>query len=125
LGHAEVRRLKEHEQLEILPLGRMRGRTFNEAFIVIDEAQNMTVRKMRMALTRLGFGSRMVVTGDPSQIDLHEEEPSGLPHLLNMIADTDIALVHEFQGTNIIRSDVVARLEALYERAGMGRVRAA
>ncbi len=125
LGPAEVRRLKEREQLEILPLGRMRGRTFNDAFIVIDEAQNMTVRKMRMALSRLGLGSRMVVTGDPTQIDLHEEEPSGLPHLINMIADTDIALVHEFQGAHIIRSDVVARLEALYERAGMARVHAA
>lgn len=125
LGPAEVRRLKEREQLEILPLGRMRGRTFNDAFIVIDEAQNMTVRKMRMALTRLGFGSRMVVTGDPSQIDLHEEEPSGLPHLLSMLADTDIALVHEFQGAHIIRSDVVARLEALYERAGTAHVRVA
>jgi phosphate starvation-inducible PhoH-like protein len=125
LGPAEVRRLKEREQLEILPLGRMRGRTFNDAFIVIDEAQNMTVRKMRMALSRLGLGSRIVVTGDPTQIDLHEEEPSGLPHLINMIADTDIALVHEFQGAHIIRSDVVARLEALYERAGMAGVRAA
>jgi len=125
LGSAEVRRLKEREQLEILPLGRMRGRTFNDAFIVIDEAQNMTVRKMRMALSRLGLGSRMVVTGDPTQIDLHEEEPSGLPHLINMIADSDIALVHEFQGAHIIRSDVVARLEALYERAGMAGVRAA
>lgn len=125
LGAAEVRRLKEREQLEILPLGRMRGRTFNDAFIVIDEAQNMTIRKMRMVLTRLGFGSRMVVTGDPSQIDLHEDEPSGLPHLIDMIADTDIALVHEFQGAHIVRSDVVARLEALYERAGMTRVRAA
>jgi phosphate starvation-inducible PhoH-like protein len=120
LGSAEVRRMKEHEQLEILPLGRMRGRTFNDAFIVIDEAQNMTVRKMRMALTRLGLGARMVVTGDPTQIDLHDEEPSGLPHLLDLIADTDIALVHEFHGAHIVRSDVAARLDALYERAGMG-----
>ncbi len=125
LGAAEVKKLKEQERLEILPLGRMRGRTFHDAFIVIDEAQNMTVRKMRMALTRLGLGSRMVVTGDPSQIHLREEEPSGLPHLLDMIAETDVALVHEFHGAHIIRSDVVARLEALYERVGMGNARAA
>ncbi|MBL8537538.1 MAG: PhoH family protein [Hyphomonadaceae bacterium] len=120
LGPEEVKRLKEREQLEVLPLGRMRGRTFNDAYIVIDEAQDLTIRKMRMAVTRLGRGSRMVITGDPSHIDLHEEEPSGLPHILAMIAGTDLALVHEFDRPNIIRNDVVARLEALYAGEGTG-----
>ena len=117
LGHDEVQRLTQHGQLEILPLGRMRGRTFNDAFIVVDEAQNITVRKMRMVVTRLGRGSQMVLTGDPSHIELHEDEPSGLPHLLKLIAGANLALVHEFEGADIMRNDVVARLESLYARA--------
>jgi phosphate starvation-inducible PhoH-like protein len=123
LGHEEVRKLKEREQLLLTPLGRMRGRTFNEAFIVIDEAQNLTVRKMRMAVTRMGRASRMVITGDPTQVDLHEDEPSGLAHLLELVRGSDIALVHEFERPNIIRNDVVARLEALYAREGVGATR--
>lgn len=125
LGHEDVRKLKEREQLLLTPLGRMRGRTFNEAFIVIDEAQNLTVRKMRMAVTRMGRGSRMVITGDPTQVDLHEDEPSGLAHLLGLVRGSDIALVHEFERPNIIRNDVVARLEALYARDGVGAARGA
>jgi phosphate starvation-inducible protein PhoH and related proteins len=92
----------------------MRGRTFNQSFIVVDEAQNMTVRKMRMAVTRLGRASRMVVTGDPAQHDLPSGEPSGLTHILRLIGGTDLALVHQFQNLEIIRNDLVASIEALY-----------
>jgi phosphate starvation-inducible PhoH-like protein len=116
VGTDEIKRLVSHGLIEITPLGRMRGRTFNDSFIIVDEAQNMSIRKMRMAVTRLGRGSRMVITGDPDQIDLPGDEPSGLPHLLDLVAGTDIALVHQFTQRQIVRNEVVARLEALYRK---------
>jgi phosphate starvation-inducible PhoH-like protein len=103
----------------------MRGRTFGDAFIVIDEAQNMTVRKMRMVVTRLGRGARMVITGDPTQIELHEDEPSGLPHLLQLLAGKDLAYIHEFKDPHVTRDSIAARLEALYQSAGSTRMRVA
>lgn len=118
----EVNRLIESEQLEILPLGHMRGRTFNDAFIVVDDAQNISIRRMRMVVTRLGRGSRMVLAGDPAQVHLHEDEPSGLAHLLNLIGGADFALVHEFEPSSIIRNEVVAQLETLYARDGRARI---
>jgi phosphate starvation-inducible PhoH-like protein len=116
IGRADTRRRIEQGLIEIMPLGRMRGRTFNETFVVVDEAQNMTVRNMRMAVTRLGRGSCMVVTGDPVQNDLPIGETSGLTHLLGMIAGTDLAAVHRFQNIEIIRNNLVARIETLYSR---------
>ncbi len=110
----EVRRLQEVKRLEVMPLGRMRGRTFQNAFIVIDEAQNMDVRRMRMAVTRLGQGSRMVLTGDPSHVDLRDPGSSGLQHLINLVADRDFAKTFRFTPRQIVRNPVVAELEALY-----------
>jgi phosphate starvation-inducible PhoH-like protein len=118
IGHKEIDRLVEQRMLQMMPLGRMRGRTFNEAFVIVDEAQNMTVRKMRMVLTRIGRGSRIVLTGDPTQADLLGDEVSGLGHLLELIQGTDIATVQRFESRQIIRNKIVARLESLYERAG-------
>jgi phosphate starvation-inducible PhoH-like protein len=118
VGHEGLKRLTERGQITIMPLGQLRGRTFNESFVVIDEAQNMTVSKMRMAVTRLGRASRMVVTGDPAQTDLPGAEPSGLTHLLQLIAGTDLARIHKFENREIIRNDLVARLEALYSGEG-------
>ncbi|MDR3509803.1 MAG: PhoH family protein [Caulobacteraceae bacterium] len=118
IGHDEIRRMTEHGLIRILPLGALRGRTFNNSFIILDEAQNMTVRKMRMAVTRMGAGSRMVVTGDLRQVDLPEGEVSGLSHLLQLISGTDVAAVHQFQTQQIIRNEIVAQLEALYGHAG-------
>jgi phosphate starvation-inducible protein PhoH and related proteins len=125
IGRDDTRRRMDQGLIEIMPLGRMRGRTFNETFVVVDEAQNMTVRKMRMAVTRLGRGSRMVVTGDPVQDDLPNGETSGLTHLLGMIAGTDLAVVHQFQNIEIIRNDLVARIETLYSREDGVDIRAA
>jgi phosphate starvation-inducible PhoH-like protein len=122
IGVAETRRLIDQGLVEIMPLGRMRGRTFNQSFIVVDEAQNMTVRKMRMVVTRLGRASCMVITGNPEQNDLRGDETSGLTHLLNLIAGTDLAVVHRFQNQEIIRTELVARIETLYaqeDRTGM------
>ena len=114
LGHDEMRRRIDHGFIEIVPLGRLRGRTFNECVIVIDDAQNMTIRNMRMALTRMGHGSRMIVTGDPGQSALAVDEPSGLNHILSLICDTSLALVHRFNVHQIVRNDLVAKIEALY-----------
>jgi phosphate starvation-inducible PhoH-like protein len=95
-------------------MGRLRGRTFNNTFVIVDEAQNTTAGKMRMAVTRIGHGTRMVITGDPAQIDLHDKESSGLPHLLRLIEGTHIASVHKFGNKQIVRSDLVRRLEEIY-----------
>lgn len=125
IGRDETNRQIEHGLLDIVPLGRMRGRSFNESFILIDEAQNMNKQKMRMALTRLGRNSRMVVTGDPAQTVLPGDELSGLTHVLRLLSGTDIALVHQFQNHQIIRNDVVAKLESLYSDEDHPEVRAA
>lgn len=114
VGYQKFTELTEEKKLELVPLGHMRGRTFNDAFIIIDEAQNMTIRKMRMAVTRIGRSSRMVVTGDPAHVDLRGDEPSGLVHLLDLLKGTDIAKVHLFENSQIIRNNIVARLEELY-----------
>lgn len=125
IGRDETKRQIEHGLLEITPLGRMRGRSFNECFILVDEAQNMGKKMMRMALTRLGRNSRMVVTGDPAQVALAGDEPSGLPHILKHIAGTDIALIHQFQNYQIIRNATVARIEAIYSGEDDPEIRAA
>ncbi len=114
VGYQKFTELTEEKKLELVPLGHMRGRTFNDAFIIIDEAQNMTIRKMRMAVTRIGRSSRMVVTGDPAHVDLRGDEPSGLVHLMDLLKGTDIAKVHHFENSQIIRNSIVARLEELY-----------
>lgn len=114
IGYQPFNHLVEQRKLELLPLGHMRGRTFNNAFVIVDEAQNMTVRKMRMAVTRIGQASRMVVTGDPAHVDLQGDETSGLAHLIGLLQGTDIAKIHHFENSQIIRNSFVARLEALY-----------
>lgn len=114
IGHHRFTALVEERKLVLVPLGQMRGRSFNNAFIILDEAQNMTVRKMRMAVTRIGRASRMVVTGDPTHIDLRGDETSGLVHLLSLLQGTDIAKVHHFENSQIVRNRIVARLEELY-----------
>ncbi|HNM71328.1 MAG TPA: PhoH family protein, partial [Flavobacteriales bacterium] len=89
----------------------VRGRTFNDCFVIIDEAQNMTVRKMRTIVTRIGRGSRMVLTGDPSHVDLRDDEPSGLNHLIQLVEHAGIAAIHCFDDSRIVRNSVAAHLE--------------
>lgn len=115
-GYDRFHHLVEKRQVELMPLGHLRGRTFNDSFIIIDDAQNMSVRRLRMAVTRMGYGSRMVITGDPSNVDMLGDEPSGLGHLLEMLIGTDIATVHRFEKSQIIRDKIVARIEDLYDR---------
>ena len=118
ISHKEIQDLLAHRKLELTPLGLMQGRTFKDSFIVIDEAQNMPVNKMRMAVTRMGSKSRTVVTGDPSHVDIRTGEPSGFLHLLEMVQRTDIARIHRFANKEIIRNETVARLEDLYAENG-------
>src|SRR6185436_6567929 len=89
LGYEKVGRMLERNIIEIAPLAFMRGRTLNEAFIILDEAQNTTTEQMKMCLTRLGYGSKAVVTGDVTQIDLPQGKMSGLKEAAKVLADVE------------------------------------
>lgn len=117
LGPAEVERRKERKEIEVVPLAFMRGRTLKNAFVVIDEAQNATIPQMKMVLTRLGRGSRMVVTGDPSQSDLDHRTPSGLPHAMSILEDVEGVSIQRLTARDVVRHEMVARVIAAYERA--------
>ena len=98
------------------PLAFMRGRSLNESFIILDEAQNTTVEQMKMFLTRMGFGSKSVVNGDITQIDLPSEKKSGLEHALNVVSDIDkIASVH-FSHKDVVRHRIVQEIVEAYEK---------
>ncbi len=108
--------LIEQGVIEIAPLAFMRGRTFNDAFVILDEAQNTTAEQMKMFLTRLGFGSRFVVTGDPTQTDLPSGR-SGLAGVRGILEGIeDIAFV-ELNGSDVVRHGLVAKIVAAYEAA--------
>ncbi len=102
--------------IEVAPLGFMRGRTLNNSFVILDEAQNTTQEQMKMFLTRLGFNSQMVVTGDITQIDLPREQRSGLVAVRDILDDVkDIAFVN-FGGEDVVRHKLVQRIVAAYEK---------
>jgi len=124
LGAQEVDRRRERREIEVAPLAFMRGRTLKNAFVVVDEAQNATIAQMKMVLTRLGRGSRMVVTGDPSQTDLPERTASGLSHALGLLAGVTGVSVQTLSGEDIVRHDLVARILEAYDRDPAGRGRA-
>jgi phosphate starvation-inducible PhoH-like protein len=113
-GDQIVRRL-ESEQIEIAPVAFMRGRTLSNAFIIIDEAQNTTAVQMKMLLTRLGEGSRMVVTGDLSQIDLPKGVKSGLADATQALAGIDEVGVTNFSDVDVVRHDLVTRIVRAYD----------
>lgn len=117
MGFDRVNKAFERGQLEIAPLAFMRGRTLNHAFVILDEAQNTTREQMKMFLTRMGFGSRCVVTGDVSQIDLPKGVPSGLvdaAHVLHQVPG--IAFTH-FTSADVVRHPLVARIVEAYDAA--------
>ena len=117
MGFDRVNKAFERGQLEIAPLAFMRGRTLNHAFVILDEAQNTTKEQMKMFLTRMGFGSRCVVTGDVSQIDLPAGVPSGLvdaAHVLRKVPG--IAFTH-FTSADVVRHPLVARIVEAYDAA--------
>ena len=118
MGAEQVLRLIERNVIEIAPLAFMRGRSLNESFVILDEAQNTTVPQMKMFLTRIGFGSRAVVTGDITQMDLPTEQESGLKNAAVILQGVDgIAFTH-FTPKDVVRHPLVQRIVEAYEADG-------
>lgn len=111
----EILRLRERGTIEIAPLAYMRGRTLNHAFIILDEAQNCTSQQMLMFLTRLGHGSKAVITGDPTQVDLPSNKKSGLAVAMRILHRVHGITVMEFQKRDVVRHHLVQRIVAAYE----------
>lgn len=105
----------ENNVIEIAPLAFMRGRTLSNSFVILDEAQNCTTMQMKMFLTRLGEGSKMVITGDPSQVDLPRGEKSGLMDASYLLRKVDEIKQITFQGEDVVRRDLVAKIVAAYD----------
>ena len=117
LGFEQVMKLIERSVIEIAPLAFMRGRTLNDAFIILDEAQNTTIEQMKMFLTRIGFGSTAVVTGDTSQIDLPKHVTSGLRHALGVLESVEGIGITEFSARDVVRHPMVQRIVTAYAKA--------
>ena len=115
LGFERVTRLMERSVIEVAPLAFMRGRTLNEAFIILDEAQNTTVEQMKMFLTRIGFGSRTVVTGDITQVDLPRVQRSGLRDAVELLRDMPGVSFTFFNAADVVRHPLVQRIVTAYE----------
>lgn len=116
LGFEKVERLIERNVIEVAPLAYMRGRTLNDAFIILDESQNTTVEQMKMFLTRIGFNSRAVITGDITQVDLPRGQRSGLRHAIEVLNDIKGVSFNFFQSKDVVRHPVVARIVEAYEK---------
>jgi phosphate starvation-inducible PhoH-like protein len=118
LGFDRTARMFEKQAIEIAPLAYMRGRTLNHSFIILDEAQNTTPEQMKMFLTRIGFGSRAVVTGDMTQIDLPKGQASGLIEARRVLHAVRGLAFTEFDSSDVVRHPLVARIVDAYEQAG-------
>jgi phosphate starvation-inducible PhoH-like protein len=116
MGFDKVQKAFERSALEIAPLAFMRGRTLNNAFIILDEAQNTTPEQMKMFLTRIGFGAKAVVTGDVSQIDLPKGSPSGLIEAEQILRRVDGIAVTHFTSKDVVRHPLVARIVDAYDK---------
>ena len=116
MGFDRVAKMFERQAIEIAPLAYMRGRTLNHAFIILDEAQNTTPEQMKMFLTRIGFGSRAVVTGDTTQRDLPRGQPSGLIEARRVLRDVRGLAFTEFDSSDVVRHPLVARIVDAYEK---------
>ena len=117
LGLDMAQKYMERQIIEIAPLAYMRGRTLDDAFIILDEAQNTTPEQMKMFLTRIGFGSKAVVTGDITQVDLPKHSQSGLLRAEEILQEIDEISFHHLTAQDVVRHPVVARIIAAYERA--------
>ena len=115
LGFERVAKLIERNVIEVAPLAFMRGRTLNDSFIILDEAQNTTVEQIKMFLTRVGFGSKCVVTGDITQIDLPRHKESGLRHVLEVLREVEGISFTFFGAHDVVRHPLVQRIVAAYE----------
>ena len=115
IGAERVTRLIERNVIEIAPLAFMRGRSLNESFVILDEAQNTSVEQMKMFLTRIGFGSRAVVTGDVTQIDLPSGQRSGLRNAIDVLTDVEGVSFTYFSRKDVVRHHLVQRIVKAYE----------
>ena len=115
LGFERVQKLMERNVIEIAPLAYMRGRTLNDSFIILDESQNTTVEQMKMFLTRMGFNSKAVITGDVTQIDLPRSTKSGLRHAMEVLSKVSELSFNYFESKDIVRHPVVAKVVQAYE----------
>ena len=120
LGVDKVARLLEKNVIEIAPLAYMRGRTLNDAFVILDEAQNTSIEQMKMFLTRLGFGSTAVVTGDMTQVDLPKHQKSGLKDAVEVLRGVDGVHFTFFESRDVVRHPLVARIVNAYEARDAG-----
>lgn len=116
LGFERVEKFLEKNVIEVAPLAFMRGRTLNDSFIILDEAQNTTTEQIKMFLTRVGFGSTAVITGDITQIDLPNEKMSGLIHVLKVLKDVEGISFTFFGVRDVVRHPLVQRIVAAYDR---------
>ncbi|MCK5912240.1 MAG: PhoH family protein, partial [Desulfuromusa sp.] len=117
LDHEKAQMLMETGIIEVAPLAFMRGRTLNDAFVILDEAQNTTSEQMKMFLTRLGFGSHAVITGDVTQIDLPRERRSGLLNAIEVLGGVPgIAFTH-FSDVDVVRHPIVQAIVRAYQQA--------
>ncbi|MBD2795418.1 PhoH family protein [Xenorhabdus sp. 18] len=115
MGFEKVEKLIERNVIEVAPLAYMRGRTLNDAFIILDESQNTTIEQMKMFLTRIGFNSKAVITGDVTQIDLPRGQKSGLSHAIEVLSDVDELSFNFLQSEDVVRHPVVAKVVIAYE----------
>ncbi|WP_414830501.1 PhoH family protein [Alteromonas sp. H39] len=115
LGFEKVEKLMERNVIEVAPLAYMRGRTLNDAFIILDESQNTTTEQMKMFLTRIGFNSKAVITGDITQVDLPRGVRSGLRHSIDVLNSVNDISFNFFNATDVVRHPVVARIVQAYE----------
>lgn len=116
MGVERVAKLIERDVIEVAPLAYMRGRTLNESFIILDEAQNTTIEQMKMFLTRIGFGSTAVITGDVTQIDLPRATQSGLRHVIDVLNKVDGISFTFFQAKDVVRHPLVQKIVCAYEQ---------
>jgi phosphate starvation-inducible protein PhoH and related proteins len=115
IGFKETQKLIQSDIIEVLPLAFMRGRTLNESFIILDEAQNTTIMQMKMFLTRIGFGSKAVITGDSTQVDLPKGIDSGLAHAIHLFTDIPEISIHTFTSREVVRHPLVSKIVDCYD----------
>ncbi|MEY3260448.1 MAG: phosphate starvation-inducible protein, partial [Pseudomonadota bacterium] len=115
LGAEQLRRRREKGEIEVAPIAFMRGRTLSHAFVIVDEAQNASRLQMKMVLTRLGEGARMVVTGDPSQVDLLNPRDSGLSHAVGLLDGVKGVGISRFSAEDVVRHPLVERIVRAYD----------
>lgn len=122
LGSELLRRRRDRGEIEVAPIAFMRGRTLSHAFVIVDEAQNASRLQMKMVLTRLGEGSKMVVTGDPSQVDLVNPRDSGLAHAVGLLEHLEGVAVIRLETSDVVRHRLVGKIVEAYDADAEGRL---